>query len=54
VLVQAWTTAWLQRTKKLPPLKRLLKPHETRVLSGAEAEERRREFAALKQAAGET
>ncbi len=46
-LTQAWTVAALSRMKRLPTLKRLLRPRRARRLSGAELEARRQEFAEL-------
>jgi hypothetical protein len=48
----AWHVAALGRTKKLPTLKRLLHPPETKLLGPDEAAARAAEFAELKQRMG--
>ena len=40
----AWHTAAFQRTKRMPPLMRLLKPPKSRQLKGEELEQRERQF----------
>lgn len=44
---QAWLTAALSRSKRLPPLKQLLHPPQTRPLTPMEREVRHAEFEAL-------
>jgi len=43
MLATAWHAAALSRTKRMPKLHRLLNPPESRVLTGEELEQRRRE-----------
>lgn len=44
----AWYTAALSRTKRLPPMKTLLNPPKTRILTPEEKAERQAEFEELK------
>ena len=51
-LALAWHVAALQRTKKLPSLKRLLHPPQTKVLEGEELDRRAAEFEEMKRRFG--
>jgi len=50
----AWHTAALSRTRRLPPLGRLIKMPEAKRLDGDELEKRRAEFEAMKSRFHET
>lgn len=48
VLAQAWYTAALTKSRRLPPLQNLLNPPKTRTLTPEEKVQRRAEFEELK------